>query len=156
MGGFGSGRKSLRPAFEASLRIDLSTPQVKALVDRHEAVTGRWTWSSSGQAVGAVRYVFVPVGMASVELTLAYAVADIPNEQTIQLNTTRPHFGGLRWWFVCPAFARQGTRRLVRCICLPSGASAFASRAAHRLNYQSQKDSRDLLRSLGGWMEKYG
>ena len=148
MGGFGSGRKSLRPAFEASLRIDLSTPHVKAIVDRHEAVTGRWTWSSSGQAVGAVRYVFEPLGATSAELTLSYAIASTPQTQTIALAATRPHFGGLRWWFVCPALARQGTRSLVRCICLPSGASAFASRAAHRLNYQSQKDSRDLLRFI--------
>lgn len=156
MGGFGSGRKSLRPAFEASLRIDLSTPHVKALVDRHEAVTGRWTWSSSGQSVAAVRYTFLPIGGSSAELMLDYSLAGIPKAQTLQLTTTRPHFGGMRWWFVCPAFARAGTRRLVRCICLPSGASAFASRAAHRLNYQSQKDSRDLLRFIERWEAMQG
>jgi hypothetical protein len=156
MGGFGSGRKSLRPAFEASLRIDLSTPHVKALVDRHEAVSGRWTWSSGGQTIGAVRYAFIPLGEASAKLMLGYVVAGTPVTQTIALATIRPHYGGLRWWFVCPAFASQGTRRLVRCICMPAGASSFASRAAHRLNYQSQKDSRDLLRSLDGLMRKYG
>jgi hypothetical protein len=28
---------------------------------------------------------------------------------------TRPHFGGLRWWFVCPRLNRR-----VRKLCLPT------------------------------------
>ena len=118
---------------------------------RSEAESGRWTWSSDGEPVGTVRYAYVPLSSASAEIKLDYSLAGGPRSQTIRLETTQPHFGGRRWWFVCPVFAREGTRRLVRCVCLPSGASTFASRAAHRLNYQSQKDSRDLLRFIERW-----
>lgn len=66
-------------------------------------------------------------------------------------------FGGTRWFFVCPK-----TEALVPKLYLPPGGQCFASRAAHRLAYRSERlpefqrrlAARDrLARKLGGRSE---
>lgn len=156
LGGFGSGRPSLRPAFEASLRIDLAAPHVKAIVSADAFRQGSLNWTSAGAPAGSVGYAFYPGTADHAEFVLRYALNGVEQSQRIQLVTTVPRFGGRRWWFLCPLFQRKGERKLVRCVCLPPGGRYFASRAAHRLNYQSQKDSRDLLGFLDRLQVKYG
>jgi hypothetical protein len=56
--------------------------------------------------------------------------------QTISLAATRPHFGGTRWWFVCPVTGERVGR-----LHLPPGADHFASRQAHRLIYACQTEN---------------
>ena len=51
-------------------------------------------------------------------------------KQSISLTTTNPHFGGARWWFICPVTLERVGR-----LHLPPGASQFASRRAHCLTY---------------------
>src|SRR5262249_21329043 len=50
---------------------------------------------------------------------------------------TRPHFGGLRWWFVCPHLNRR-----VRKLYLPLGGRHFWSRRAYELVYASQRETK--------------
>jgi hypothetical protein len=91
---------------------------------------------------------------------LRYAMADywtgeeIEIDDEIFLATTRPLFGGLRWWFLCP---RSGRR--VRKLYLPLGGRHFWSRRAYRLAYASQREAvydramrraRKLYLRLGG------
>jgi hypothetical protein len=42
--------------------------------------------------------------------------AELEIDDKIYLATTRPHLGGLRWWFVCPR-----SNRRVRKLYLPLG-----------------------------------
>ena len=74
--------------------------------------------------------------------------------QTIAFATTKPRFGGTRWWFVCPS-----TRERVGRLHLPPGATEFLSRRAHGLTYACQTEdrnarlarrSRKLMTRLGG------
>ena len=59
-------------------------------------------------------------------LRLKYALADywtgeeVEIDDKIFLATTRPPFGGLRWWFVCPRLNRR-----VRKLYLPLGGVTF-------------------------------
>jgi hypothetical protein len=75
-------------------------------------------------------------------------------DDKIFLTTTRPSFGGLRWWFVCPRLNRR-----VRKLYLPLGGRHFWSRRAYRLAYASQRETvydramrraRKLYLKLGG------
>jgi hypothetical protein len=75
-------------------------------------------------------------------------------DDKIYLATTRPHFGGRRYWFVCPC-----TNRRVRNLHLPLGGRHFLSRRAYRLGYACQREREHdralrrvakLLRRLGG------
>lgn len=65
----------------------------------------------------------------------------------VALTTTRPRFGGPRWWFRCPGCGRRcGT--LYR----PPRAMHFRCRRCHDLAYRSQRVGarwRRLLRGLG-------
>jgi hypothetical protein len=60
----------------------------------------------------------------------------------VRLACTRPHFGGRRWWFVCPI--ARGDDKPPRCVAhlyLPSGGRYFGSRQAYGLTYRSCQES---------------
>ncbi len=57
---------------------------------------------------------------------------DDPIEYAVPLIYTTPRFGGLRWWFRCPATWRRCTK-----LYLPNGGRRFLSRHAYRLRYAS-------------------
>jgi len=79
---------------------------------------------------------------------------------TVNLTTTRPHFGGVRWWFVCPRSGRATPK-----LFLPNGGLYFWSRRAYGLGYACQREtksdrlmrkSRKLHRALGGHGQAIG
>ena len=85
-------------------------------------------------------------------LRLHYRVRDEPVDHRVRLAATRPTYGGLRWWFVCPLARRDGVppRRVAK-LHLPPGGRYFGSRAAHGLTYASCQESgrfRGLFRHL--------
>jgi hypothetical protein len=61
----------------------------------------------------------------------------------IGLVTTRPRFGGLRWWFICPLVVngRSCGRRVVK-LYLPPGRRYFGCRHCYDLTYTSCQESR--------------
>lgn len=54
--------------------------------------------------------------------------------QFIRLTSTEPHFGGRRWWMICP----HGRQRVAK-LYLPPGGDTFASREEWDLIYASQQ-----------------
>jgi hypothetical protein len=52
------------------------------------------------------------------------------------LLSTRPKYGGLRWWFGCPFCSRKCAM-----LHLPPGSKRFACRTCHRLRYTSQSET---------------
>jgi hypothetical protein len=79
---------------------------------------------------------------------------DDPIEYAVPLTYSTPRFGGLRWWFRCPATWQRCCK-----LYLPNGGRRFLSRQAYRLRYASQvqtrlarlqRQSMKLNRALGG------
>ena len=69
----------------------------------------------------------------------------------VRLETTTPHYGGFRWWFICPLVRRDGAPRRVAKLYLPSGGKYFGSREGYGLTYTSCQESgksRGLFRRL--------
>lgn len=56
------------------------------------------------------------------------------NGQTIQLTTSRPHWGGERFWFRCECGRRSGS------LYLPIGETVFRCRPCYELTYQSAQE----------------
>jgi len=88
------------------------------------------------------------------EMTDDWSGEELKIDDKIFLVSTRPPFGGVRWWFICPR-----SNRRVRTLHLPLGGRHFWSRRAYRLAYASQSEtaqdramrrSRKLCRRLGG------
>ena len=74
----------------------------------------------------------------------------------VQLVTTTPNYGGLRWWFICPLVRRDGgpPRRVAK-LYLPPGGTYFGSREGYGLTYTSCQESRKFDKfyaSLGAEM----
>ena len=60
----------------------------------------------------------------------------------VRLVTTRPTYGGRRWWFLCPLARNDGgpPRRVAKHY-LPPGGTYFGSRQAYGLTYTSCQES---------------
>ena len=55
----------------------------------------------------------------------------------VRLETTRPNYGGLRWWFLCPL---SGCGRRVLKLYLGPRANRFGCRKCHGLSYRSVQE----------------
>jgi hypothetical protein len=67
----------------------------------------------------------------------------------IELKTTDPYFGGLRWWFTCPLTANgKSCQRRVTKLYFPFGAFAFGCRNCYCLTYESAQTHDKRLKTI--------
>jgi hypothetical protein len=110
---------------------------------------------NTGVEVGSINYVSDTTEGDRGLFGLSYRLGSErrPIECSVRLATSRPHFGGIRWWFVCPL-----SGRCVRKLHLCAGRYYFASRKALGLTYQvcredigprAQRKAAKLWRRLG-------
>ncbi len=160
MGGWGSGRYGGRPTAEGCSAHVLTT----AFLHRCKVRYGQFAISAPTEherlALGFTldtrdrHYSFIELEhepFTDEESALRYRV---------ELVTTQPPFGGIRWWFLCPRTGRRVSK-----LFLPRGGRQFLSRQAYRLGYACQRidasdrihmRARRLHRALGGegnWMD---
>jgi hypothetical protein len=69
-------------------------------------------------------------------MRLHYTVDGMPQDYRVRIEATRCHYGGLRWWFVCPLTGRRAAK-----LYLPNEATTFAARGKYRLAYRSQRQT---------------
>jgi len=60
--------------------------------------------------------------------------------------TTRPYFGGIRWWFICPLIVEgRACQERVRRLHLPPGGRYFGCRRCYNLTYESVRTHDDRI-----------
>jgi hypothetical protein len=91
-------------------------------------VAGTWHWHFF--RCGADYWICTADSELRVLLHESSSVQDIP------LSSTRPNYGGIRWWFLCPK-----CRRRVAQLHKPSNAHHFFCRYCHNLTYESAQSS---------------
>lgn len=140
MGGYGSGRQSGRPTASASKRIEIDWMIRTNKAIPGQSVRGTLSWSRGNQAAGSISYEADMRDPENSELLLSYTRGEGADpeavKQTVRLIYTRPNFGGMRWWMICP-FRHNRVGKLY----LPPWGDRFAGRKAWRLGYQSQRDA---------------
>lgn len=143
MGGYSSGRRGGRETCERSLRLDLAKLARDGLVRPGRRVTGvlDWTVTRTGSVIGTVGFEADMRDLANAWLRLHYTITrpdEAPQrlDYRVDLDTTAPHFSGVRWWFRCPV-----SGRLARVLFRPDGANLFACRAVYKLAYSSQRQT---------------
>lgn len=140
MGGYGSGQRYGRPTADESRRIDLAWMIRKRLAIPGAIRGGTLSWSRGDQPAGNISYTADMFDPEHAALVLRYTITESSEKrdytQRIALSYTVPPYGGKRWWMHCPV---KGQR--VGKLYMPPGAEAFASRAAWRLGYQSQRNT---------------
>ena len=115
--------------------------------------SGTWLWSYPGEPPHAhIGYVADLQDPDNASLRLIYTVNSRSMNYTVKLVTTVPHYGGRRWWFLCPLAVENGKPPLrVSKLHLPPGGRYFASRQIYSLTYRSCQQSgqyRGLYRLL--------
>jgi hypothetical protein len=137
MGGIGSGVKRTRKtAVEECLKIAVSTHLRAATRSPVGASSGVWRWhNGQGDTTAVVGYAVKLEGDEG-WLRLFYEARGEVIQRVIQLRTSMPTYGGLRWWFVCPATGRWTTK-----LYLPPGGDRWVSRQGGVLTYMSCRES---------------
>jgi hypothetical protein len=161
MGGFGSGRGGGGPTVEGefAFRIDIDALRRDGLI-RLGARAGcviRFSHPYRDLDVECETHIDGPWNdwvRLKYEMTDYWTSEPLKIDDKVYLAPTRPHFGGLRWWFVCPHLNRR-----VRKLYLPLSRRHFWSRRAYELAYASQRETkydralrraRKLRLTLGG------
>ena len=143
MGGFNSGRPAWHATVESGVVLDLCR-----LIRAGSVVPGfyrggglTWTRTGTGERVASIGYAADITEPHAAVIRLTYTITRqgraVEKDYQVWLTATQPHFGGRRWWFLCPVSGRRAGK-----LYLPPGGDVFASRAVYRLAYQSQRVSR--------------
>lgn len=143
MGGYLSGRRGGRPTVESTNSIKLAVSDVVLTRGRKPPPGMQFSGTRGNEPFSFIVMVSLDspdrdCGTMRVRHdTIRHPTGSEtgPQDYTLDLRAGPCSLGGRRWSFVCPR-----TRRRCRTLYLPNGASRFASRAAYRLAYQSQRD----------------
>lgn len=143
MGGPGSGSRyrweSKKQCAEECPGLDTAFLRRRGWLQPGVAVTGpvRWKGTQSGRTEVTVTTDLTP-GSAAIA-RLSYTVAGMPLTYAVRLVPTNPHYGGVRWWFLCP-LTRRGfpCGRRVRKLYLAG--MYFGCRECQNLTYKSRQE----------------
>ena len=159
MGGYGSGWQGAKKVtVEDSLVLTASSLVRKKALVPGSWTRGSWGWTYDGydEPHATIGYEANLTDEGNSWLRLHYQASGEPVDYKVQLVTTKPNYGGLRWWFVCPLVRRDsGPPRRVAKLYLPPGGKYFGSREGYGLTYTSCQESRKfskLYASLGADM----
>ena len=115
-----------------------------------------WTNTASGKKSASISYESNLQDPDAAWLRLFYTAKGEPIDYTIRLETTRPNYGGRRYWFLCPLVRQDGgPPRRVGELYLSPGGRYFGSREGYGLTYASCQESgrfRGIFRLLAAGM----
>lgn len=138
MGSYGSGRHGGRPTADSSRTVDLAWMMRKGFAVEGRDISGSIHFTCGDQPAGNISYRAEMHSKGHERLVLSYTRASGDEmesvRQIVHLTFTRPHFGGKRWWMICPARGHRAGK-----LYLPMNGDRFASRKAWQLGYHSQR-----------------
>ena len=107
--------------------------------------TVRWTYPSGNTFAVHYEALLVDEQHPRVRLSYSWRWGDgepQSEDYPVGLTATRPRFGGLRWWFLCPLAPRGSPcGRRVGKLYLPPRGRYFGCRRCHGLTYTSCQES---------------
>ena len=135
MGGYGSGRKNGALYTDDFLWLDIRHWQRDGFLTPGQKLD--WQWLQNGKKIAAIE---VKVEVNQVCLNYNYRKNEEDWQRLdypVRLQTTTCTYGGIRYWFTCPAV---GCGRRVAILYL--GNNIFACRHCYKLVYQSQRETK--------------
>jgi hypothetical protein len=136
----GSGRTRRRVTDESTGSFVLSVKGLLGRLPRGAVVGGTVTFRGGRWGELAVEVRGDTTDPAAPYLELTHDTRNGPAQRItyrVRLATTRPRYGGERWWFVCPATGGRAFK-----LYLPNGGRRFLSRAGYRLGYAVTREDR--------------
>jgi len=155
MGGSGSTRwgwHSKADTVEDSYVLDTAGLTRKGFLPKDPAfriLTLTWSSTTTGKELASIGFTVDTRDPAAPFARLSYQTNGDPKDYRVRLESSRPPFGGLRWWWRCPVVTCG--KRVLK-LYLPPGSGVFACRSCHRLTYTSaqEHDSRVDALVAGG------
>lgn len=152
MGGYGSGRQHGANCTDEYRNIDIRRWQREGFLTPGRILD--WQWLQDGKKIASIG---VKVEVEQLRLNYSYQRngGDKENlEYFVKLQTSTCHYGGVRYWFTCPAI---GCGRRVALLYIAG--KIFACRHCYQLAYRSQRetagqrghDGANKIRSRLGW-----
>jgi hypothetical protein len=153
MGGSGSGahyyhwwRGTKKTVVEHCRQLDAVRFTREGVLRAGAWSAGSWCWWRDAERTEKEASVCYEVDTTAEPpwLRLSYNIKATGDEldYRVGLVATRPRFGGLRWWFICPLSVNgQECDRRVRKLYLPPGGRYFGCRHCHELTYTSCQES---------------
>jgi hypothetical protein len=131
---------------EECLSIDANRWAREGILKAGVRQVGGWQWTYRDGQTNSISYEVNTLHMGRPLLRLFYSRKGEGEPQQenyhLRLTTTRPRFGGLRWWFVCPlVVSGRACGRRVAKLYLPPGGRFFGCRHCHDLTYTSCQES---------------
>ena len=162
MGGYGSTRWSSHcrcTTVEESLGLPTThiAAGLSAVADGAAGASGHLFWKRNSQVTSSISYRIERRGAQPI-VRLIYTTTrangeKIDSDYPVRVASTQPHFGGWRWWWICPNVT---CGRRVGKLYSPPGAIYFACRHCYRLSYESCNESHkydSLWKRLGFGVE---
>jgi hypothetical protein len=150
MGGPGSGshyhwwRSGKKTTVEDCEALDANRWMREGILKAGVQLRGGWRWVYHGGRENSITYEVNTLDPDRPCVRLSYILAHARTREResldyrVGLTTTQPHFGGLRWWFVCPlVVGGRPCQRRVGKLYLPPGCRYFGCRTCYRLTYES-------------------
>jgi hypothetical protein len=152
MGGQGSGsgshqwwRSRKKDTVEDCLTIDVNRWMREGILKAGVVLRScSATWTSSDGQVSSISFDVDMLSTDRPSVRLEYSCGATATKEKealdyrVYLTATRPRFGGLRWWFLCPI---SGCGRRVRTLHIAPGGRYFACRQCNDLTYTSCQES---------------
>jgi len=123
-----------------ALRIDLAWMLRTGRAREGMLIRGTLHWKCGGEPAGSISYAAHMDDPNRERLELSYVRGEGEARehvrQAVHLCHTLPHYGGKRWWMICPYRSIRAGK-----LYKPAGGDRFASRQAWRLGYNSQRQA---------------
>lgn len=149
MGGYGSTRwnsHSKKNTVEDGLRLNVNQLIQNRKLQTGLHLFGSWEWKNNytGEVTSSMGYELNTTNTNYYWLRLHYTISSTQEriDFKVRLTTSRPNFGGLRWWFVCPLIVNgKACNRRASKIYSPPGSRYFGCRHCNDLTYTSCQES---------------
>lgn len=140
MGGIGSGqyyRWGSKSTLEDYKCLNINRMVKLDAIEDNSLNSGYWIWSdaNTGKEKSRIGYQCNTLAPDNQYLRIQYSFTDSGQEfdYKIKLSTSKPHYGGKRYWFLCPVTSK----RVSKLYLIPSD-GRFLSRHVYKINYASQ------------------
>jgi hypothetical protein len=151
MGGYGSGwQASKKGVVNECLALDANRWAREGILMAGETLPGSWRFEYRGGTGFTVNYevnTLAPSPFVRLWYTCVWRSTGQEYSCTyeVRLTTTRPRFGGVRWWFICPmALSGRPCGRRVGKLYMPPISRHFGCRHCHDLTYTSCQESHQM------------
>ncbi len=160
MGGYGSTRwkfHTKKDTVEDCRVLSVFDMKREGLLEPGPLRSGRWVWRNAytNEIWASIGYKLLLGGNGNLSfLRLQYTITRWDNSKqdmdyTVFLKNTACHFGGVRWWFICPLVVNgRNCKRRVGKLYLLSGGRYFGCRHCYDLTYQSSQESDKRVNAL--------